>query len=378
MKKKIYWCIQNIDEIGGTEMVSTDLMNHLVEDYDITCIVTSKPINKDVYSLNENIKRFYLNVPHDVTRFDAYLDKYKKEHKIFKIIGLSFRTFFHFFLKRKVYSNRIKKLIKNKEDVLIASSADSYLFAPRGIYTIFHFHFDSKSYFSLANKILLGLSRKPDHYLFLSDTALKAIESKDKKVRGKSSYLYNPLRFEPCLDVNNYNNRIIFAGRFNIEKDPMFTLEIANELKNRQFQFVLDMFGNGPLMGKMKAYINQHALADYVHIHDMTLKLKEELIKSDLLLITSKHEGFGLVKIEANSQSTPVVSTNVGDITKEIYHEGIDGFIIDSNDPNLFADKVIEILSDKEGLIKLKETSFRSSFNFTYDSIISNWKKLLN
>jgi len=378
MKKKIYWCIQNIDEIGGTEMVSTDLMNHLVEDYDITCIVTSKPINKDVYSLNENIKRFYLNVPHDVTRFDAYLDKYKKEHKIFKIIGLSFRTFFHFFFKRKVYSNRIKKLIKNKEDVLIASSADSYLFAPRGIYTIFHFHFDSKSYFSLANKILLGLSRKPDHYLFLSDTALKAIESKDKKVRGKSSYLYNPLRFEPCLDVNNYNNRIIFAGRFNIEKDPMFTLEIANELKNRQFQFVLDMFGNGPLMGKMKAYINQHALADYVHIHDMTLKLKEELIKSDLLLITSKHEGFGLVKIEANSQSTPVVSTNVGDITKEIYHEGIDGFIIDSNDPNLFADKVIEILSDKEGLIKLKETSFRSSFNFTYDSIISNWKKLLN
>ena len=377
-KQKLYWWIQHLDEIGGTEMVSIDLANHLCDEFDITLIVSSEVIKEKAYKLDERIKIFTLNIPHEVTRADQYSLRYKQEHHHWKAFKLGFKTFVTYTFKSGHYKRMVKKLIKKEPGILICSSGESYYFAPRKIKTIFHYHFNSRLFFSLGNKMIMAFSRKPDHSIFLSKSTLDVIASKKKRYRKNSSYIYNPVRFAPELDETYYNNRIIFVGRFAEQKNPLLALGVALELKKRNFPFTFDMYGEGGLLDKMKEYISSNELENYVHIHEPISNIKDELKKSDLLLLTSRYEGLVLVKAEANAMSTPVISSNWGDTVYEITSEGKDGYIIDSDDPSIYADKIIEVLSDKEKLKELKRTSYECSKTFSYERIIPSWIDLLH
>jgi glycosyltransferase involved in cell wall biosynthesis len=67
----------------------------------------------------------------------------------------------------------------------------------------------------------------------------------------------------------------------------------------------------------------------------------------DLLVVPSRHEeGFGLVAAEAGEQGIPVVATRSGGIT-EIVLDRETGFIVDHNDPNALADRLVTLVQDE-------------------------------
>lgn len=377
-KQRIYWWIQHLDEIGGTEMVSVDLANHLCDEFDVTLIVSSEIVKDPVYKLDERIKFVSLNIPHDVIRADQYAVEYKHNKQRGKRFKLFWNTFLTYTFKRGYYKRAVKKIIKKDPGVLICSSGDSYYFAPRGIKAIYHYHFNSRLFFSSGNKIIMSFSRKPNYSVFLSKTTLDIVSNKRKKIKDSSTYIYNPVRFEPTLDTINYGNRIIFVGRFVEQKNPLFAIEIAKFLKNKGLDFKLDMYGNGGLVFKMENLIKEYNLEQNVFLHEPIPNIKDELLHSDLLLVTSKYEGLVLVKAEANSMSTPVISTNWGDTVYEISKNGEDGFVIDSENAEDFANKIIEVLSNKNELISLKESSYESSKSFSYENIIPQWISLIH
>ena len=375
--KKLYWCVQHVDEMGGAEMVSIDLMNHLVDNYDITCIATAEITKPLCYEIDKRIKVVSLNIPKTVTRFDDYANKYRLKHKYFHVIGLALKSFYYYFLRKGHYRRYISKLISQDEGKIICSSADNYLYCPKKHYAIFHYHFNSVKFFSWSEQALLKMSRKPDEYVFLSKSTLDLVVAKKKKLKDKSSYIFNPVRYEPTLNTTYNKNRILFLGRYADQKNPLLALEVAKELKQQGLSFSLDMFGKGALENKMREFIKENNLEDNVSINDVTMDVRGELLKSDLLLFTSKYEGFGLVKIEANACSRPVITSNWGDTVYDVTEDGKDGYVINSVNPKDFANKIIEILSNKETLAKLKETSYKQSYKFAYSNIIPSWIKLL-
>lgn len=375
-KPNLYWHIQHLDQIGGTEMVSIDLMNHLVDKYNITCLVTAEIINKPCYELNPNIKVISLNVPQQVTRIDAYCLKNKNNKKGYKNIGLVFKAFYHFFIRKYHYRKVIKSLIGKNPGKLISSATDSYLFAPKGVYSIFHFHFNTRNYFSFGVQFLLKCSRKPNEIVFLTKSTLEAVKAK-KHLKSKLSYIYNPIRFMPVKNFENHNNVITFLGRFSNQKNPLFALEIAKVLKKENLSFHLNMYGGGPLQTLMEDYIKTNHLEKIVSIYEVSHDVKKILLASDLLLLTSIYEGFVLVKGEANAYSVPCISTYFGDSTVEMFTQGKDGYYFDSHNPNIFADKIKELLTNPNKLKALKKSSYTTSFKLTHDNIIPLWLDLL-
>jgi len=375
-KPYLYWHIQHLDQIGGTEMVSVDLMNHLIDKFNITCIVTAKIVEQVKYEINPSINIVSLDIPQDVTRMDAYMLKNKKAHKGYKNIGLLFKSFYFFILRKNHYRRVVKSIINTHPGKLIASSADSYMFAPKNVYTIFHFHFNTNNYFTFGNKFLLKCSRKPDEVVFLSKSTMDEIVAKEKP-NYKTSFIYNPIRFLGQENLVNHGNKIVFIGRFSEQKNPLFAMEIANYLHILGFNFNLEFIGSGSLEEPMKKYVKEHGLEDFVTISGETNKIKEKLLEKDLLLITSRYEGFVLVKGEANACSVPCLSTYFGDSTVEMFDNGKDGYFLMSNDPKVYANKIIETLSNKEELKLLKKTSFECSQKLSHENIISSWENLL-
>jgi glycosyltransferase involved in cell wall biosynthesis len=85
-----------------------------------------------------------------------------------------------------------------------------------------------------------------------------------------------------------------------------------------------------------------------------------------------------LVTGEANSQSVPVISSNWGAGVKEVIEDGVSGFIIDSSDPQAYADKVEELFKDKKKLEDLKKSSYEYFVrSHSREAVKEAWKKIL-
>ena len=77
---------------------------------------------------------------------------------------------------------------------------------------------------------------------------------------------------------------------------------------------------------------------------------------TDLFLLPSGEESFGLAALEAMSCETPVIGSNAGGIPEVVDH-GVNGFLHKVGDVNAMADSAIELLSDPEKLIKFKKAA---------------------
>ena len=368
---KIYWLVQQLDYIGGTEMVTSNIINSISDKYDINIISTAE-INNNAYYFNPSVKISSLNVPIELCRIDFYFKKYLNELRFFKIIGLGFKAAYYYTIGYRKDKKRIKKLTTN-EDIIISSSADSYMLSPKKRNVVYHFHFNGKYFLSLSNILLRRLIRKPDYYIYLTKTTLDKVTSKRKKLAYKDvKYIYNPVRLTPELHLTFNNNKIVFLARFLPQKDPMLAMKVAKSLKDKNFNHELHFYGEGDFLKDMESYKNKHKLSN-VFFHPMTINVLEVLHSADLLLVTSNFEGLPLGVIEANSQSVPVISSNWGDATYEVIQNGINGYVIDERKPEYFADKIIEVLSDKESYKKLRKSSYESSFRFEINNIKNEW-----
>ncbi|MBX4205987.1 glycosyltransferase family 4 protein [Candidatus Microgenomates bacterium] len=94
---------------------------------------------------------------------------------------------------------------------------------------------------------------------------------------------------------------------------------------------------------------------------------KFELLKRSYIMINpSALEGWGLVNIEASAIGTPVVAYRSQGLIDSV-KDGVSGIICSQNTPQELAKNVLDLLSDKDKLKKLSETSIKWSQNFTWD-----------
>lgn len=96
--------------------------------------------------------------------------------------------------------------------------------------------------------------------------------------------------------------------------------------------------------------------------------LKGILTKSDVLVLPSREEGFGLVLLEAMALGTPVVATNVGGIP-EIVDDGVSGILVEKDNPEQLADAVVKVLEDEELRKTLIEHGRKKAKRFTWEKM---------
>lgn len=373
LMKKIYWQVQQMNRIGGAEMVSIDLANHLSKMYDVTLVSTVNNEGDIPYHIEPTLKVMSLNLPKRTERVDVLTKKYLSHFRIFSLLGLYIQVAFHYFIKRGIYRRRMQKLLLKDDALLICSSVDSYLLAPKKGKVWFHFHFDADIFFRGDNKWPFLISRKPDKFIFLTKAIMEEVVAKKPKLKDKSTYILNPIRFEPTLDLTYHNNTILFAGRFNTQKDPMLALKVANVLNERKFPFILKMFGDPIMKKEMDEYIKEHHLENVVELHGPTTEIKKEMLNADMLLLTSLFEGLCLVLGEASALSCPWVSSDWGTNLREVYGDSEAGIIVDVREPEPYADAVMKILDNEETLKEYKKKAYEESKKLSHEAILPIW-----
>lgn len=99
------------------------------------------------------------------------------------------------------------------------------------------------------------------------------------------------------------------------------------------------------------------------------------LCYSDLFLLPSQTESFGLAALEAMAARTPVISTNSGGLP-EVNVQGVTGFLSDVGDTEDMAKNGIYILEDIDRLAQFKQSAQEQAQKFSLENVLPSYKDI--
>ncbi len=189
---------------------------------------------------------------------------------------------------------------------------------------------------------------------------LKEITARVFKINREMEVIYNFVDTERYKKIKVDRENIGF-----IDKDDMVIMHISNFRPVKRIENIIKVFckvsrevksklllvGDGPDLCRIRNMVGKLNLENKV----LFLGIQENIIPllsiSDIYMLPSKSEGFGLSALEALSCGVPVIGTDVGGL-KEVIEHGKSGFIFNPADIISMSEAAINILQNKE--VKLK------------------------
>jgi len=138
----------------------------------------------------------------------------------------------------------------------------------------------------------------------------------------------------------------------------------------------LVMVGDGPDRAEAEAYAIAHGFADEVRFTGKTLDIGSVLACTDVFLLPSSTESFGLAALEAMSYGVPVVASRTAGIPEVVRH-GVDGFLEPVGDVEAMAEDVLTLLRDRSLRIRQGDAArSRALDTFAEEPVIDQYEAI--
>lgn len=226
--------------------------------------------------------------------------------------------------------------------------------------------------------------KKSDFVVAVSDGVADDLSRQIKINRNKITTIYNPIftpdlleKVEALLPLQNpYFDRntppvILGVGRLAKEKDFQTLINAFAKVRTQK-ECHLVILGEGALRPELELLIKELDLQDSVQMPGFVDSPHSWMLSADLFILSSIHEGFGNVLVEAMACGTPVVSTDCPSGPSEILEDGKWGELVPVGNVELLSKAIIKALS-KPNEINVKE---RASF-FSVENSVDKYLELL-
>jgi N-acetyl-alpha-D-glucosaminyl L-malate synthase BshA len=137
----------------------------------------------------------------------------------------------------------------------------------------------------------------------------------------------------------------------------------------------LMMVGDGPEKVKAEQLCKEMGIEDKVIFFGNSSEIDQILSYSDLFLLPSETESFGLAALEAMAWSVPVISSNSGGLS-EVNFDGISGYLSNVGDIDSMAENALKILSDDATLAIFRESALSVAQKFDIKNILPLYEAL--
>ncbi|APY12586.1 N-acetyl-alpha-D-glucosaminyl L-malate synthase BshA [Seonamhaeicola sp. S2-3] len=190
------------------------------------------------------------------------------------------------------------------------------------------------------------------------------------------------------IDLDKYNHSFTDCQRHMMAEDnEKIITHISNLRPVKRVQDVISVFYNiqkeipSKLMfigeGPEKEHVEQRCIelgiVDKVIFFGRSNEIDKILCFSDLFLLPSLTESFGLAALEAMASKVPVVSSNTGGIPEVNIH-GYSGFLSDVGDVEDMTKNALYILSDEKRLKTFKENARKQALKFDLHEIVPQYE----
>ena len=181
-------------------------------------------------------------------------------------------------------------------------------------------------------------------------------------------------------ELNITDDEIVFSflGRFIIQKQILFIVDVLKILKTKGLKFKMLFIGNGPDAKKLKTAVAKNNLENEVIFTGLVKDDKRKtllLAASDLFVFPSTYDTDGIVKIEAACLNVPSICVeNTG--SAATINDGVNGFI-SQLDTNIFASKILSIIKNRKALKSIGQQAFKDLY-YSWEDIVSQLEEFYN
>lgn len=372
--KKITFLMLHLN-YGGIEKQVTTLANELSKEYEVEIISLYDILSgESFYQLEDKVKVKY------IFNFGPNKDKIKDALKKFKLITLIKQLCKAVKILYTKYFG-LGKIIKNlNTDILISSRIEfSKQIKRNDIITISQEHsfIDNEKYIKKVRK-----SFKHIKYLIVMTKGAKEKYDewlKNEKIKPEVIVIPNIIKENKSGKISNLNNRqIISVGRLEDVKDFYTLILVFSVIVKKYPNYVLKIIGEGSMREKLEEQIKKCNLQKNVILTGRRTEneINNELIKSDVFVLTSKSESFSLVLCEAMNFGVPCIAFDVDVGPREIIQDGKNGFLIENRNVNLMIERLDELLYNISLRRFLGSNSYNVAKNYYSENIINKWKNI--
>lgn len=171
------------------------------------------------------------------------------------------------------------------------------------------------------------------------------------------------------------NERIItHVSNLRPVKRVLDVIEIFDRIQ-KEIPSKLIMVGDGPERQACEDLCIAKGIENKVKFLGNSNEVDKVLCFTDLFILPSEKESFGLAALEAMACGVPVISTNVGGLA-EVNVQGISGFLSDIGNIEEMAANAIHILNNDETLAQFKKQAIETAMTFDTQKIVPVYEEL--
>lgn len=356
MKKNVVILIQNFTRSAGSERVTAILANHLVENkYNVT-VASICGDNTCFYTINKNVKLITLIHKPEV-------DNKKDFFNVLKSL--------YFFHK------------KNKTDICID------IFASLSIYTLILkpiFKYKNITWEHFNYNVNLGMNkfgrklavRYSDQIITLTERDMQFYKENNPHMRANINYIYNPSPYQNINLKQKYQKIIISVGRLTYQKGFDQLIEVWQKICEKT-DWILYIIGEGEDYNKLKDLIKKNNIKN-IFLTGAITDVDRYYKNASIYVSTARFEGLPMTMIEAQSFGLPIISFDYETGPSEIVKDGETGYLINDKSDNkieIMANKLLEIMNNKEKIYNMSRLAFIASERFKNKKIIDKWLEIL-
>jgi glycosyltransferase involved in cell wall biosynthesis len=230
--------------------------------------------------------------------------------------------------------------------------------------------------------LTLKLYQKSDHIINQCEGMKADLLSVFPDVENKTSVIYNPVNKK----VEDYANSVDFSkikkqdyllcvGRLEKQKALHYAIEAFAKVTDRHPKLRLKIIGKGSLESELKQLADKFNVADKVDFEGFQKDTISYYLAAKAVLLTSLHEGFPNVLIEAITLGTPIIAFDCKSGPREIIAPFRNGMLVENKNVNHLVKTIDEVLNE-QFLTSSIEVNL-TSHAFKNVNIVAQWESFL-
>jgi glycosyltransferase involved in cell wall biosynthesis len=196
-------------------------------------------------------------------------------------------------------------------------------------------------------------------------------------------HIYNGIDLQPITEGKNQAREsllipndaitLVSIGRLVPWKGFFGVIDVLEDLLLTSSKYRLYIIGSGPDKEKLQEYISKKNLDGNIFLTGSVPREKvfSFLVASDIFVLNTFFESFSFQIVEAMHVGTPVISTNIGNIS-EIVENNKEGILVTPDDKLALTESILKILNNEQLRSKLVNSAKLKSKIFSIDNTLDN------